>query len=162
MNNFKILKKNLNNSNSNLFNFGLGKKDKKTKIFISSSNKSDNSFYFKQGKNNNSSIVYLKNSNKILSQIIKKNKIKNIIYKSDTQGMDEEIFLSLNKNIINKIYLLIMEISNFDFVSKNQNLFFKKLEIFKIFFSEDGSKISIFDIKNLVKKGKEFNILAKK
>lgn len=162
INTFKILKKNLRNNNSHLYNFGLGKKDKKTKIFISNSNKSDNSFYFKKNKNKYSSIVYLKNSNKILSQIIKKNKIKNIIYKSDTQGMDEEIFLHLNKNILDKIYILIMEISNFDLISKNQKSFLEKLKIFKNIFSENGSKISIYDIKNLIKKGKEFNILAKK
>lgn len=159
---FNILKKNLQNSNSDLFNFGLSDKDRKTKMFVSESNKSDNSFYFNKNRNRHSSIVYLKDSNRVLSQIIKKNKINNIIYKSDTQGMDEEIFLNLNRNILDKIYLIIMEISNFNLTSKQQSLFFKKLKMFKIFFSENGSKISLDDIKTLIKEGKEFNILAKK
>ena len=76
--------------------------------------------------------------------------------------MDEEIFLNLNKSILDKTYLLIMEVSNFDLISKKQNLFLKKLKIFKNFFSENGSKISLYDIKILIEKGKEFNILAKK
>ena len=162
VNTFNILKKNLKNSNSYLFNFGLGHKARKTKLFMSDSNKSDSSFYFNKNRNSQSSIVSFKNANRVLSQIIKKNKINNIIYKSDTQGMDEEIFLNLNKSILDKTYLLIMEVSNFDLISKKQNLFLKKLKIFKNFFSENGSKISLYDIKILIKKGKEFNILAKK
>ncbi len=158
---FKILKKNLQNKNTQFFNFGLGTIDKKTKIFISDTNKSDNSFYF-NGFKNRSSNVYLKNSNKVLTKIIKKNKIKNIIYKSDTQGMDEEIFLSLNQNILDKIYLLVIEISNFDFLNKNQDLFLRKLKGFKKIFTENGSKVSLEDIKQLIEKKKEFNILAKK
>lgn len=162
VNSFNILKENLKNSNSDLFNFGLSDKEKETKIFASESNKSDNSFYFNKNRRSYSSIVSLKDASRVLSQIIKKNKINNIIYKSDTQGMDEEIFLNLNKNILDKIYLIIMEISNFNLISKKQCLFLKKLKMFKNFFSEDGSKISLNDIKTLIKKEKEFNILAKK
>tara|TARA_A100001011_G_scaffold18151_1_gene18722 strand:+ start:2390 stop:3226 length:837 start_codon:yes stop_codon:yes gene_type:complete len=158
---FEILKKNLSNNNTQFFNFGLGIIDRKTKIFISNSNKSDNSIYFNKFKNR-SSHVSLKNSNKIITQIIKKYKIKNIIYKSDTQGMDEEIFLNLNQNILDKIYLLVIEISNFDFLNKNQDLFLKKLQMFKKIFIDNGSKVSVNDIKYLIKKQKEFNILAKK
>lgn len=162
VNTFNILKKNLKNSNAYLFNFGLSNKARKTKLFMSDSNKSDNSFYFNKNRNSQSSIVSFKNANRVLSQIIKKNKINNIIYKSDTQGMDEEIFLNLNKSILDKTYLLIMEVSNFDLISKKKNLFLKKLKIFKNFFSENGLKISLYDIEILIKKGKEFNILAKK
>ncbi len=158
---FKILKKNLLNKNTQFFNFGLGTINKKTKIFISDTNKSDNSFYFNEFKNR-SSYVYLKNSNKVLTKIIKKNKIKNIIYKSDTQGMDEEIFLSLNQNILDKIYLLVIEISNFDFLYKNQDLFLRKLQGFQKIFTDSGSRVSLEDIKLLIEKKKEFNILAKK
>ena len=158
---FKILKKNLLNKNTQFFNFGLGTINKKTKIFISDTNKSDNSFYFNEFKNR-SSYVYLKNSNKVLTKIIKKNKIKNIIYKSDTQGMDEEIFLSLNQNILDKIYLLVIEISNFDFLYKNQDLFLRKLQGFQKIFTDSGSRVSLEDIKQLIEKKKEFNILAKK
>lgn len=161
LSNFKILKKNLLNKNTQFFNFGLGTIDKKTKIFISDTNKSDNSFYFNEFKNR-SSHVYLKNSNKVLTKIIKKNKIKNIIYKSDTQGMDEEIFLSLNQNILDKIYLLVIEISNFDFLDKNQDLFLRKLQGFQKIFTDSGSKVSLEDVKQLIEKKKEFNILAKK
>ena len=158
---FKILKKNLLNKNTQFFNFGLGTINKKTKIFISDTNKSDNSFYFNEFKNR-SLYVYLKNSNKVLTKIIKKNKIKNIIYKSDTQGMDEEIFLSLNQNILDKIYLLVIEISNFDFLYKNQDLFLRKLQGFQKIFTDSGSRVSLEDIKQLIEKKKEFNILAKK
>lgn len=161
LSNFKILKKNLLNKNTQFFNFGLGTINKKTKIFISDTNKSDNSFYFNEFKNR-SSYVYLKNSNKVLTKIIKKNKIKNIIYKSDTQGMDEEIFLSLNQNILDKIYLLVIEISNFDFLYKNQDLFLRKLQGFQKIFTDSGSRVSLEDIKQLIEKKKEFNILAKK
>ena len=76
--------------------------------------------------------------------------------------MDEEIFLSLNQNILDKIYLLVIEISNFDFLYKNQDLFLRKLQGFQKIFTDSGSRVSLEDIKLLIEKKKEFNILAKK
>ena len=62
---------------------------------------------------NNLSKIILKDSNIVLKKIIDDKKVNHIIYKSDTQGMDEEIFLNLDYEILDKIYLLILEISNF-------------------------------------------------
>ena len=120
-NNFKILSKNLINKKTYLYNFGLASKNKKTKIFVNKLNKSDNSIYLNNyvGTKNNLSKIILKDSNIVFKKIIDDKKINHIIYKSDTQGMDEEIFLNLDNEILDKIYLLILEISNFEYISKN-------------------------------------------
>ena len=76
--------------------------------------------------------------------------------------MDEIIFLNLNRYILDKIYLLVIEITNYNFILKNKNLFFNKLNLFKDIYNENGKKISISDVKILINKKKEFNLLAKK
>ena len=43
-----------------------------------------------------------------------------IIYKSDTQGFDEMLILSLEKKYLKKISILILEVSNFNFLKKNK------------------------------------------
>ena len=50
LNTFEILKKNLKNSRTIFFNFGLGVKEKKTKLYLNNSNKSDFSLFYKKNK----------------------------------------------------------------------------------------------------------------
>jgi len=163
-NNFNILSQNLINKNTYLYNFGLASKNKKTKIFVNKLNKSDNSVYLSNyvGVKNNLSKITLKDSNTIFKKITDDKKINHIIYKSDTQGMDEEIFLNLDYEILDKIYLLILEISNFKFLSKNLDKFLNKLENFRFISTENKSDITINELKELNFKKEEFNLLAKK
>ena len=164
INNFKILNKNLKNKQTYLYNFGLASKTRKTKIFVNNLNKSDNSIYLNNysGTKNNLSKINLKDSNIVLNKIINEKKIKHIIYKSDTQGMDEEIFLNLDNKILDKIYLLILEISNFKFILKNLSKFFNKLDKFNFISTENKSNISLQELKILILRKKEFNLLVKK
>ena len=164
INNFKILNKNLKNKNTYLYNYGLASKNRKTKIFVNNLNKSDNSIYLDNYLNtkNNLSKINLKDSNIVLKKIINDKKINHIIYKSDTQGMDEEIFLNLDNKILDKIYLLILEISNFKYILKNLNKFLNRLEKFRSISTESKTDISLEDLKILIMKKKEFNLLAKK
>ncbi|WP_435116700.1 FkbM family methyltransferase [Candidatus Pelagibacter bacterium nBUS_49] len=163
-NNFNILSKNLINKKTYLYNFGLASKNKKTKIFVNKLNKSDNSIYLNNyvGTKNNLSKIILKDSNIVFKKIIDDKKINHIIYKSDTQGMDEEIFLNLDYEILDKIYLLILEISNFKFISKNLDKFLNKLENFRFISTENQSDITLGELKKLIFKKEEFNLLAKK
>jgi len=163
-NNFNILSKNLINKKTYLYNFGLASKNKKTKIFVNKLNKSDNSIYINNyvGTKNNLSKIILKDSNIVFKKIIDDKKINHIIYKSDTQGMDEEIFLNLDYEILDKIYLLILEISNFKFILKNLDKFLNKLENFRFISTENQSDINLDELKKLIFKKKEFNLLAKK
>jgi len=163
-NNFNILSKNLINKKIYLYNFGLASKNKKTKIFVNKLNKSDNSIYLNNyvGTKNNLSKIILKDSNIVFKKIIDDKKINHIIYKSDTQGMDEEIFLNLDCEIIDKIYLLILEISNFKFISKNLDKFLDNLKNFRFISTENQSDITLDELKKLIFKKKEFNLLAKK
>lgn len=163
-NNFKILSKNLINKKTYLYNFGLASKNKKTKIFVNKLNKSDNSIYLNNyvGTKNNLSKIILKDSNIVFKKIIDDKKINHIIYKSDTQGMDEEIFLNLDNEILDKIYLLILEISNFEYISKNLEKFLNKLENFRFISTENKSGITLDVLKKLILKKEEFNLLAKK
>ncbi len=164
VNNFKILKKNLKNKNTFFYNYGLASKNKKTKLFVNNLNKSDNSIYLNNYKETKDRLnkIDLKDSNTVLNKIIKENNINHIIYKSDTQGMDEEIFLNLNDSIIEKIYLLILEISNFDFITKNLDKLLNKLKKFKSISTEKETNISIDHLKILIVKKEEFNLLVKK
>jgi len=163
-NNFDILSKNLINKKTYLYNFGLASKNKKTKIFVNKLNKSDNSIYINNyvGTKNNLSKIILKDSNIVFKKIIDDKKINHIIYKSDTQGMDEEIFLNLDYEILDKIYLLILEISNFKFILKNLDKFLNKLENFRFISTENQSDITLDELKKLIFKKEEFNLLAKK
>ena len=163
-NNFNILKQNLKKNSTYFFNYGLSSKNEKRKMFVNTLNKSDNSIFLKNYPNtrNNISKIILKNSNKTLGKIINDNKIKNIIYKSDTQGMDEEIFLNLNDKILDKINLLIIEVSNFKYIRKNYYKFFNKIKKFNFIYNEKGKKISLKNLIKLIEKKKEFNLMAKK
>jgi len=58
--------------------------------------------------------------------------------------------------------LLILEISNFKFLSKNLDKFLNKLENFRFISTENKSDITINELKELIFKKEEFNLLAKK
>ena len=160
---FNILKKNINNKYSYLFNFGVGIRNEKKILYVNRLNKSDNTF---EGEKKTISMypkyAYIKNINTIFKKIINKEKISNIIFKSDTQGMDEEILLSIQKKYLNKIHLLIIEISNFQFLKKNKYNFIKVLSKFDYFYDYNLKKINISILEKKIKEEKEFVILLKK
>ena len=164
MNSFNILKENIKNKSTYFFNYGLSSKNSTEQLFVNTLNKSDHSIFLKNYNNNEGKIINidLRDSNEVLKKIIYENKIQNIIYKSDTQGLDEEILLNLNDEIFSKINLLIIEIANFDYISKNIDLFFDKMQKFNLLFNENGAIIKLNDLKIIIDKKKEFILMAKK
>jgi hypothetical protein len=133
------------------------KKDKK-KIYTNKLN-SGNSSLIRINKSQYQ-YTFVLEANTTLKKIIKDNHIqKNIIYKSDTEGFDEMIFLSLEENIIKKIDIAILEISNFKFLLKNLNTFVNKIKNFNLIKDDKGVKLNLKTLKNklLLKKG--FNLL---
>jgi FkbM family methyltransferase len=158
INNFLLLKKNINFfKKSFFFNFALGNKTKnKVKLYLDTLNKGNYSL----SKNNirrqyfNIKII---NANTIIKKIIKNNKINNIIYKSDTQGKDVEIFLSLESDILKKIKIICIEISNFDF---NKIDFLSRILEFNIIYDESGTRLNKNLLINKFDEKKEFNLLA--
>ena len=119
-------------------------------------NKGNYSFKNKN-KKKQYSISNILNANHTLKKIIFDKKINNIIYKSDTQGHDLEIFLSLDVEILKKIKIISIEISNFKF---NKNDFLNKILDFKIIYDEYGQKLNKYLLINKLEQKKEFNLLA--
>ena len=109
--------------------------------------------------NNYYSYIDTVNINSFFKKIILKYKIKNIIYKSDTQGFDETLIFSLDKKILNRIDILILEISNFEYLMKNKNKLINIIKDFKIIEDEKGQKINLDMILKKINKQKEFNLL---
>ena len=97
------------------------------------------------------------NANTIIKKLIKNNKINNIIYKSDTQGKDIEIFLSLETDILKKIRIICIEISNFNF---NKIDFLSRILDFDVIYDESGTRLNKNLLINRFKEKKEFNLLA--
>ena len=158
--NFNILTKNLSlYKNVSFHNFALtDKKDKTKRIYLNKDNFGDYSLLKKS--NQKSSIIKTLNANIFFRKIISEYKIKNIIYKSDTQGFDEIILLSLKEEFLNKINILIIEITNFKYL-KNYSL--DLINIIKKFdYVEDknGDKISENEIINKINKEIEFDIFC--
>ena len=142
----------------NFYNYAIGVKKDKRKIYTNKLN-SGNSSLIKINKSQYQYTLVLE-ANTALKKIIKANYIKkNIIYKSDTEGYDEIIFLSLEQNIIKKIDIAILEISNFKFLLKNLNTFMNKIKNFNIIKDDQGIKLNLKTLENklLLKKG--FNLL---
>jgi FkbM family methyltransferase len=142
----------------NFYNYAIGVKKDKRKIYTNKLN-SGNSSLIKINKSQYQYTLVLE-ANTALKKIIKANYIKkNIIYKSDTEGYDEMIFLSLEQNIIKKIDIAILEISNFKFLLKNLNIFMNKIKNFNIIKDDQGIKLNLKTLENklLLKKG--FNLL---
>ena len=156
---FNLLKKNCGFIKKiNFYNYAIGVKKDEKKIYTNKLN-SGNSSLIKINKSQYQYTLVLE-ANTALKKIIKTNYIKkNIIYKSDTEGYDEMIFLSLEENIIKKIDIAILEISNFKFLLKNLNTFMNKIKNFNIIKDDQGIKLNLKTLENklLLKKG--FNLL---
>ena len=132
----KFIKTNYNLNNiKKILKKNINKKDKPVFIFFNSL--SDNKIFIKKS--------------------IKE--IENIIYKSDTQGFDEELFFSLDKKILNKIDILILEISNFKYLIKNKNKLINIIKDYNIIEDERGQKINFDMILKKINKQEEFNLL---
>jgi len=155
-NTFECLKKNLANSNIvNTYNFGLGLKTKSLKLYKNQMNSGDSSFVKK------SKIYEICKINNINSFLKKNYKIINnnsLIYKSDTQGMDEELFISLQDKYFKKIKIAIIEITNHKLIIKNDKKFFSRVKLFKQLYDKKLNKITINEIKNRVKNQEEFDL----
>ena len=163
--NYNILKENLSvnkTNNINTYNYALidGKNKKKQKIFIDKSNFGNYSLI----KKNNYQIDYVKsyNAKKFLNKIINKYGSYKFIYKSDTQGYDEIILLSLGSNIIKRFKILILEISNFDFLARNIDKFIEILDQFDEKVDEKGRNLNNKNILEKISSRKEFNLLLSK
>jgi FkbM family methyltransferase len=156
---FNLLKKNCSFIKKiNFYNYAIGVKKDKKKIYTNKLN-SGNSSLIRINKSQYQ-YTFVLEANTTLKKIIKDNHIqKNIIYKSDTEGFDEMIFLSLEENIIKKIDIAILEISNFKFLLKNLNTFVNKIKNFNLIKDDKGVKLNLKTLKNklLLKKG--FNLL---
>ena len=156
---FNLLKKNCSFIKKiNFYNYAIGVKKDKKKIYTNKLN-SGNSSLIRINKSQYQ-YTFVLEANTTLKKIIKDNHIqKNIIYKSDAEGFDEMIFLSLEQNIIKKIDIAILEISNFKFLLKNLNTFVNKIKNFNLIKDDKGVKLNLKTLKNklLLKKG--FNLL---
>jgi len=159
--NFSLLKKNLELFNNVLFyNFALTeKKSGYQKIYINKNNIGDYTLL----KKINLSAYFIKciNINIFFKKLFNKSNNK-IIYKSDTQGLDEILILSLDKKYLKKIKILIIEISNFDFLKKNKKNFLNLTKYFSNIEDERGNKINQKDISIKINKQNEFNLLLSK
>lgn len=156
--NFDILKSNLNGyKNVHFHNFALtNKKGGTQQIYLNKNNFGDYSLLKKSKEE--SCLIKTLNINHFFKKIITKHKIKNIIYKSDTQGFDEILLLSLKEEFLKKINILIIEISNFDYL-KNHKIdlinIFKKFDHIE---DENGNKIDDNEIEIKINKKVEFNL----
>ena len=159
---FNLLKKNCSFLKKiNFYNYAIGVKKDKRKIYTNKLN-SGNSSLIKINKSQYQYTLVIE-ANTALKKIIKANYIKkNIIYKSDTEGYDEMIFLSIEENIIKKIDIAILEISNFKFLLRNLNTFMNKIKNFNLIKDDQGIKLNLKTLENklLLKKG--FNLLLSK
>ncbi len=164
-NNFLLLKKNLEDfKEEKIFFYKTAlKSNSKTlkKIFINKENFGDFSVIKPIIKSKFVNIDSI-NVNQFLKKIINQNKIKNIIYKSDIQGMDEMVAIAINKEIYDKIKIMILEITNMDFISKNLNKFLSLVKKFNIIQDEDGTKLNIESITKKIRKRENFNLLLAK
>ena len=156
---FNLLKKNCSFIREiNFYNYAIGVKKDKKKIYTNKLN-SGNSSLIKINKSQYQ-YTFVLEAKTTLKKIIKDNHIqKNIIYKSDTEGFDEMIFLSLEQNIIKKIDIAILEISNFKFLVKNLNIFLNKIKNFNLIKDDQGVKLNLKTLKNKLLLKKAFNLL---
>lgn len=159
-NSFECLKLNLSsNKKINLYNFGLGLKNQKLKLYKNKMNSGDSSFIKTKG---NFEICKIKNINSFFKDNKKILGGKNLIYKSDTQGMDEEIFLGLKEEYFNNINIAIIEISNHKFINKNKESFYSRLQSFKIMNDKNLNNINIYQIEKKISNNEEFDLFLKK
>ena len=140
-NTFECLEKNLSKNNIiSTYNFGLGLKTKSLKLYKNQMNSGDSSFVKK------SRIYEICKMNNINSFLKKNYKIINnnsLIYKSDTQGMDEELFIGLQDKYFKKIKITIIEITNHKFIAKNDKKFFSRIKLFNQLYDKKLNKADI-------------------
>ena len=160
--NYNILLNNLDSiKNVYTYNYALTNQESGIKkIYLNKNNFGD----FSLLKNFNKTTTYINtlNASSFFNKIISKHKINKIIYKSDTQGFDEMIVLSLSKKILDKIDMMILEISNFNYLKKNILQFFTLIENYDVKENEIGKKIDKEQIKKMISDEVEFNLLLYK
>lgn len=158
-NNFECLKLNLNNyKNVIKYNFGLGEKDQIKKLYLNKFNFGDYSLNNKKKYFEKVKILNINNFFRIKSKFLND---KNIIYKSDTQGWDEILFIKLNRNYFKKINLFIIEITNHKFIKKNFKEFLDRIKYFKTIYTDD-EKINKKTLVKKIKFNHHFNLLLSK
>ena len=159
-NSFDCLKLNLSsNKEVNLYNFGLGLKNQNLKLYKNKLNSGDSSFIKKKG---NFEICKIKNINSFFKNHKKILAGKSLIYKSDTQGMDEEIFLGLKEKYFNNINIAIIEISNHKFINENEKKFYSRLQSFRIINDKNLKNININQIEKKINNKEEFDLFLKR
>ena len=160
--NYNILLNNLD-SVKNVYTYNCALTNQESgikKMYLNKNNFGD----FSLLKNSNKTTTYINtlNASSFFNKIISKHKINKIIYKSDTQGFDEMIVLSLSKKILDKIDMMILEISNFNYLKKNILQFFALIENYNVKENDIGKKIDKEQIKKMISNEVEFNLLLYK
>ena len=157
--NYNILLNNLD-SVKNVYTYNCALTNQESgikKMYLNKNNFGD----FSLLKNSNKTTTYINtlNASSFFNKIISKHKINKIIYKSDTQGFDEMIVLSLSKKILDKIDMMILEISNFNYLKKNILQFYALIENYDVKENDIGKKIDKEQIKKMISDEVEFNLL---
>ena len=172
--NVEILKNNLNRyKNYQVLQYGLGDKNIKKASFYEHILNSGNLSLLNREKQKflNKSFVKIKYASTEIKRIINLKKKFNLIYKSDCQGFDEIIFNCFDSFILNKMDIVILEISNFKFIKKNKDLLYDKISAFKKkyidtdFIKQHNTIIeikSLNELDNIFNKRKEFNLFLSK
>ena len=160
--NYNILLNNLD-SVKNVYTYNCALTNQESgikKMYLNKNNFGD----FSLLKNSNKATTYINtlNASSFFNKIISKYKINKIIYKSDTQGFDEMIVLSLSKKILDKIDMMILEISNFNYLKKNILQFYALIENYDVKENDIGKKIDKEQIKKMISDEVEFNLLLYK
>ena len=151
----KFIRYNLSKyKNIKIMNYGLGKKDINMKLYENIYNFGDTSFF---KKTSNFSEAKVKNINKFFSKNLSLNSLP-IIYKSDTQGMDEEIILNLKEKFLKNIEILIIEINNNRTILKNIEKFNKITKYFNKFYFQNQI-IKKKKLLNQIKSRNEFDLI---
>ena len=159
-NSFECLKLNLSlNKEVNLYNFGLGLNNQNLKLYKNEMNSGDSSFVKKKG---NFEICKIKNINSFFEDNNKILNRKKLIYKSDTQGMDEEIFTGLKEKYFKNINIAIIEISNHKFINKNKEKFYSKIQSFRIKNDKNLKNLKINQIEKKINNNEEFDLFLKR
>ena len=160
--NYNILLNNLD-SFKNVYTYNCALTNQESgikKMYLNKNNFGDFSLLKKYNKTN--TYINTLNASSFFNKIISKHKINKIIYKSDTQGLDEMIVLSLSKKILDKIDMMILEISNFYYLKKNILQFFALIENYNVKENDIGKKIDKEKIKKMISDEVEFNLLLYK
>ena len=160
---FDMLKQNLSDVTSKIYNYGWGSKNSKFFLWCNKFNSGD--FSLIKNKSRTQSIkCQINECNNEFEKIYLSNKKCNFIIKTDCQGYDVEIFTKLKERNLKKIKIYIMELN--EIPENKQNIFFKKARLFDKFFicydpvnQEKIKKIKFEDIRNNINKKKEFDLI---